>query len=237
MNSRQRRGIILVLLSVLVALGAFAGVLAFVSDVESKVGDEATAYRLTTDVEAYEPLGADQYEKTTMPKRWLPDTAVTDPDELAGKVALTPLKEGSLLQSDMVSGRPELEPGQQEIAIMIDASTGVAGKITPGARVNIFATFDAQGDGDKPVSQVIVAGARVIDVGELTPIERTGDDDPRADEGEAVPITFALATADAQRVAYAESFATHVRLALVAPGEEDADIAPEDRTYTLDEDR
>ena len=33
-----------------------------------------------------------------------------------------------------------------------------------------------------------------------------------------MPITFALNTLDAQRVAYAESFAEHVRLALVAPG-------------------
>ena len=48
-----------------------------------------------------------------------------------------------------------------------------------------------------------------------------------------MPITFALNTQDAQRVAYAESFAEHVRLALVAPGS-DGHRPPGDRTYTLD---
>lgn len=51
-----------------------------------------------------------------------------------------------------------------------------------------------------------------------------------------MPITFALNTLDTQRVAYAESFAEHVRLALVAPGS-DGTIRPGDRTYTLDKDK
>lgn len=53
---------------------------------------------------------------------------------------------------------------------------------------------------------------------------------------QAVPITFALNTLDTQRIAYAESFAEHVRLALVAPGS-DGTIRPGDRTYQLDKDK
>ena len=133
--------------------------------------------------------------------------------------------------------RPELEAGQQEIAIMIDAATGVAGKINPGARVNIYATFEAENDNGKDQSKVIVANARVIDVGKLTALDPgQNSDDRRRTATEAVPITFALNTADAQRVAYAESFAEHVRLALVAGGT-DTVVAPGDRTYTLDEDK
>ncbi|MFD9204132.1 Flp pilus assembly protein CpaB, partial [Streptomyces anthocyanicus] len=37
MNSRQRRGVILLVLSVLCAVGAFAGVLSVIRDVNSKV--------------------------------------------------------------------------------------------------------------------------------------------------------------------------------------------------------
>lgn len=236
MNSRQRRGTILVLLSVLCALGAFVGVLSVIDDVESKVGAETVAYELKGDIAAYEPLRPDQFARTKIPERWLPATAVTSLRELEGKIAITPLRKGSLLQRDMVVDRPELKAGQQEIAIMIDASTGVAGKIRPGSTVNIYATFEGNTDGEKSVSKVIVAGAQVIDVGELTPLKRTGDNDPRRDEGEAVPITFALDTADAQRVAYAESFASHVRLALLAPGSS-GEVAPDDRSYTLDEDK
>ncbi|MEV6316120.1 Flp pilus assembly protein CpaB [Streptomyces sp. NPDC051776] len=235
MNSRQRRGVILILLSVLCALGAFAGVLSVISDVESKVGPETTAYELAADVKPYEELSESQFRKVEIPERWVPETAVTDLRGIDGKIAVTPLRKGSLLQSDMVVDRPALEKGEQEIAIMIDAATGVAGKIRPGATVNIYATFDRETSGAKPQSKVIVTGAKVIDVGRLTPLDPDQDERRRATT-EAVPITFGLGTLDAQRVAYAESFASHVRLALVAPGG-GSPVSPDSRTYTLDGDK
>ncbi|MEV0322787.1 Flp pilus assembly protein CpaB [Streptomyces sp. NPDC050658] len=238
MNSRQRRGVILLVLSVLAAFGAFAGVLAVIRDVNSKVGPEVAAYKLKGDIAPYKELSADQFEKVEMPERWLSDNAVTDLRQIRGKIAVTELRKGSLLQTDMIVKRPELAPGQQEIAILIDAATGVAGKITPGSTVNIYATFKAETDSGKDQSKVIVEAAKVIDVGRLTALDPDRDDDrgSRRTQTEAVPITFALDTADAQRVAYAESFATHVRLALVGQGG-DAAVPRGDRTYTLDEDK
>ncbi|SFX35035.1 Flp pilus assembly protein CpaB [Streptomyces atratus] len=235
MNSRQRRGVILLLLSVLCAFGAFAGVLSVISDVNSKVGPEVSAYQLKSDVAPYTALSSGQFEKISMPKRWLSTNAVTDLSEVNGKIAVTQLRKGSLLQSDMMQRRPELQPGEQEIAIMIDAATGVAGKITPGATVNIYATFESEKDGEPSQSKVIVSNAKVLDVGKLTALEPSNDG--KSNMGtEAVPITFALNTLDTQRIAYAESFAAHVRLALLASGS-DSTIRPGDRTYTLDKDK
>ncbi|MHA5049150.1 Flp pilus assembly protein CpaB [Streptomyces sp. SD15] len=237
MNSRQRRGVILLVLSVLCALGAFAGVLSVIRDVNSKVGPEVAAYRLKSDIAPYKELSADQFQKISMPERWLSDTAVTDLSQIRGKIAVTTLEKGSLLQSDMIVDRPALEAGQQEIAIMIDAATGVAGKIDPGSRVNIYATFKAEDGKGTDQSRVIVENARVIDVGKLTALDPDQSSSERSRTAtQAVPITFALGTTDAQRVAYAESFAEHVRLALVAGGSDSA-VAPGDRTYTLDEDK
>ncbi|MGW5760755.1 Flp pilus assembly protein CpaB [Streptomyces tendae] len=235
MNSRQRRGIILLVLSVLCALGAFAGVLSVINDVKSKVGPEVTAYRLKSDIEPYTPLGAAQFEKTEMPERWLSENAVTDLSQVRGKIAVTRLKAGSLLQTDMIVDTPALRPGQQEVAIMIDAATGVAGKITPGSTVNVYATFEGAREGDPDQSKIIVTNAEVIDVGELTSLEP--DEDSRDREPtDAVPITFALSTIDAQRITYAESFARRVRLALVAPGG-DTTVPDKDRTYELAKDK
>ncbi|WP_217164783.1 Flp pilus assembly protein CpaB [Streptomyces sp. AC512_CC834] len=235
MNSRQRRGIILLILSVLCALGAFAGVLAVINDVKSKVGPEVTAYRVKSDVKPYTSLGATQFEKIEMPERWLSENAVTDLDQIRGKIAVTTLEAGSLLQTDMIVDTPALRPGQQEVAIMIDAATGVAGKITPGSTVNVYATFEGQREGDPDQSRIIVTNAEVIDVGELTalePDENSRDREPT----DAVPITFALSTIDAQRITYAESFARRVRLALVAPGGDTA-VPDKDRTYELAKDK
>ncbi|MET8643798.1 Flp pilus assembly protein CpaB [Streptomyces sp. NPDC004675] len=237
MNSRQRRGVILLVLSALAAVGAFAGVLSVIRDVNSKVGPEATAYRLKADIAPYRELTADQFQRISMPRRWLSATAVTDLSQIRRKIAVTRLEKGSLLQTDMIVDRPALASGQQEIAIMIDASTGVAGKIDPGSRVNIYATFKAANEKSRDESKVIVTDARVLDVGRLTALDPgQSSDDRRRNATEAVPITFALDTADAQRVAYAESFAEHVRLALVAGGSATS-VAPGDRTYTLDQDK
>ncbi|MEU6063318.1 MULTISPECIES: Flp pilus assembly protein CpaB [Streptomyces] len=233
MNSRQRRGVILLILSVLCALGAFAGVLSVIDDVKSKVGPEVTAYRLRSDVAPYTTLDTGQFEKIKMPKRWLSANAVTSLREIEGKIAVTTLRKGSLLQTDMIVEQPALQAGQQEVAIMIDAATGVAGKITPGSRVNVYATFEGKKQGDPDQSKIIVTNARVLDVGKLTSLE---PDNKNQQPTDAVPITFALSTIDAQRITYAESFAQRVRLALVAPGSETT-VPDKDRTYELATDK
>ncbi|MFF7532247.1 Flp pilus assembly protein CpaB [Streptomyces bobili] len=235
MNSRQRRGVILLLLSVLCALGAFAGVLTVIDDVQSKVGPEVTAYRVSSSVAPYTPLTAGQFEKVEMPERWLSANAVTDLADIRGKIAVTTLKKGSLLQSDMIVDQPALQPGQQEVAIMIDAATGVAGKITPGSSVNVYATFEGARESDPDQSKIIVTNARVLDVGDITALDP--DRDERGQQAtDAVPITFALSTLDAQRITYAESFAKRVRLALVAPGTPTT-VPEQDRTYELTTDK
>ncbi|MEU6283929.1 Flp pilus assembly protein CpaB [Streptomyces sp. NPDC047028] len=234
MNSRQRRGVILLILSVLCALGAFAGVLAVIDDVQSKVGPEVTAYRVKSQVKPYTALDAGQFEKIRMPKRWLSDNAVTDLGQIHGKIAVTTLRKGSLLQTDMIVDQPALQPGQQEVAIMIDAATGVAGKITPGSRVNVYATFQGKKQTDPDQSKIIVTNARVLDVGQITALDPDHAKDQQPTE--AVPITFALSTLDAQRITYAESFAQRVRLALVAPGSETS-VPDKDRTYELATDK
>ncbi|MFI8302264.1 Flp pilus assembly protein CpaB [Streptomyces sp. NPDC085927] len=235
MNSRQRRGVILLLLSILCALAAFAGVLSVIDDVESKVGPEVSAYRLKSDVAPYTPLSTDQFEKIEMPERWLSENAVTDLGDIRGKIAVTTLREGSLLQNDMIVNQPALQPGQQEVAIMIDAATGVAGKITPGSSVNVYATFEGEREGAPAQSKIIVTNAKVLDVGRLTALEPDENDRGRQPT-DAVPITFALSTIDAQRITYAESFAQRVRLALVAPGG-DTTVPEQDRTYELAKDK
>ena len=235
MNSRQRRGVILLTLSVLCAAAAFFGVLSVVNDANAKVGPERTAYELRQDVPAYQAISPDQLTRVSMPGRWLPHTAITDLAALDGKIAAAPLTKGALLQSDMISDRPALRPDEEEIAIMVDAATGVAGTINPGDRVNIFATFAGTGQNQQPQSRIIVTDARVIEIGRITQASETSDRSDNRDPGKEVPITFALRTADAQRVTYAESFATRVRLALVAPGS--GSVPQAQRTYTLNGDR
>lgn len=240
MNSRQRRGLVLLLVSVLCAVAAFAGVLALIRSVTSKVGPETTAYELAREVPAERALSSADVTAVALPRRYLPRTAVTSLDQLRGRVAGGALHQGSLLQSDMLARRPGLRAGEQQLTVLVDGTAGITGSVAPGSRVNVYATF--KGDaasgrkgGTPDESKVVVAGARVLKVG--APARADGGDslrspDSSAGQGGGVPVTFALGTRDAQRITYAESFAEHLRLALVAPGD-GAAISGRDRTYTL----
>ncbi|MER6271082.1 Flp pilus assembly protein CpaB [Streptomyces sp. 900105755] len=234
MNSRQRRGVILLILSVICALAAFAGVLSVIDNAKSEVGPKVTAYELRSDVTPYTTLSPSQFKKISLPKRWLSANAVTSLSQIQGKIAVTALKKGSLLQTDMIVDQPELKPGEQEVAIMIDAATGVAGKITPGSRVNVYATFEGKQQSAPDQSKIIVTNARVLDVG--AQLSYVDPDNRNQQPSDAVPITFALSTLDAQRLTYAESFAQRVRLALVAPGTTTT-VPDKDRTYELATDK
>ena len=84
-----------------------------------------------------------------------------------GVVAAANLQRNSILQDGMLVSPPQLKAGEREVAILVDASTGVAGKVQSGSRVDIIAGY--QGDEQKKQqnrSIVVVAGALVLDVGQ-----------------------------------------------------------------------
>jgi pilus assembly protein CpaB len=213
-NPRQRRGVVSLTAAGLVALVVFLGVIGYVGSVRSQVGGLRPVLRLTKDVKAFEQVDPGMVETVEVPERWAPDGAFDDYDSIQGMVASADLFSGSFLQAGMVIQRPALAQGQREIAILIDAEAGVAGKVRPGSLVDIYATFPATRD--RPArSEIIVSGALVIHVGALTEREKKETLDPTT----VVPVTFALSVRDSLVVTYAESFATSVRLALIGGGD------------------
>ncbi|PBC69584.1 pilus assembly protein CpaB [Streptomyces sp. TLI_235] len=231
MNPRQRRGLVLIVAACVGALLVFTLVSRVIADVKSQVGPLIPVLVLNRPLPAYTPIDPSAVEVRQVPRRWLSATFLQTPAELSGKVAATDLAAGSYLERDMVADRPQLSPGEREIAILVNAETGVAGKIHPDSYVDIFATFAAT-DTTPAVSRIIVSGARTVDVGHLATVNDAVKDGTAT---QVVPITFALSPLDAQRVAYAESFAVKVRLAVVAP-DSTRETDPKDRTYSLEAD-
>lgn len=223
MNPRQRRGAILIALAVVGAVGVFVAVASYVSDVESRLGPMATVLELRRPVPAYQAIPADAVAEVEIPRRWAPTTAIPTPVELAGVVAAADLPAGSLLQRGMIRPAPRIEQGEREIAILVDAETGVAGKIRPGDAVDIYATFPATQD-RPPTSQIAVERATIIGVGRPE-TQQSRDEGFAADE--VVPVTFALTVDESLRLTYIESFADNVRLALRAPTDDRAIPADE----------
>jgi pilus assembly protein CpaB len=188
-----------------------------------------TVLRLAHDVDAFKPLPDGAVEKIQVPRHWEPASALHSLDEISGKVAASKLTAGSYLQQGSLVAPPDLKSGEREVAISVDAASGVAGKISRGDAVDIYATFPAANN-VQPRSEIIVAGARVMEVGVPT-TQRTSDKGGFS-EGKVVPVTFAVTLPESLVLTYAESFATKVRLGLLAPGDH-ASLSSDQLTFSL----
>jgi pilus assembly protein CpaB len=225
-SPRQRRGILLLLLAMVSAAVVFVLVLSYVAEVESRVGSVTQALRLRGDVQPHTRVTPSMVEVVEVPERWLPDTVLRSPAELRNRVAASLLRAGSYVQQDMLEEPPVLRPDERELAITIDAETGVAGKIRPGDLVDIYATFEG-GETAPPSARLVVANVRVVEVGRLAQTEDTRLEGRRRT---VVPITFALTNEEALILSHAESFATNVRLSLLAPGQRSR-VPPPERVF------
>jgi pilus assembly protein CpaB len=225
---------LLIAVAFLGLLGVFVLIAQYVASVREQVDPKVELLSLTKPVAANESVTDDMVRRVEMPRRWAPATALRDPGELAGVVAGTDLRKGSLLQRGMLVPPPDLGPGEREVAILVDAETGVAGKIGPGKLVDIVATFPAS-DRKAPQSRVVVPGARIIEVGE--PRLKGGNNlrEQQQDPTQVVPVTFALTPQEVLQVTYAESNAAEVRLSLLRPGEQ-SELSGKDRAYQREPD-
>jgi pilus assembly protein CpaB len=222
MNPRQRRAVLLLGLAVAGLVGVFALVANYVSDVETEVGDKIVVLELNRDAKANEAISDEMVTEKSIPKKWAPAAALRDRNRLIGYVAAADIPANSILQDGMLVTPPEIARNQREVAIMVDAATGVAGKIEPGRQVDIIASYAAeQADDDQRPNRsiVIVPGARVIAVG--TPRQKPAGnaEDAQQEPGTVIPVTFALTKKQELRVAHAQVFAQDVRLALLPPGD------------------
>ncbi len=208
MNPRQRRGVLLMLLSGLTALGVFAVVTSYVADVGARVGDLVTVYRASSSLPAYTTLQpGDQLVAERVPRKWTSDSALVDASDVAGRKLGVALDEGTILTRDMLVEESDLSPTQREIALNVDAVTGVAGRIGTGDFVDIYAVF-ADVPGLTRQVRVLVRNVRVVSVSGVQ--QAAGDEE---DFGrEVLPVTLALEPEDSLAVSYAAAFAKEVRL-------------------------
>ena len=233
-NPRQRRGLLLIAVAALGLVVVFVLVAGYVGDVRKEVDPKVTLIALARPVSAEQAITDDMVKTVTMPERWAPPSALRDPGQLVGLVAGTDLEPETLLQKDMLKVPPQLAPGQRELAILVDAETGVAGKIGPDSIVDVIATYP-DGQTKAAESRVVVPGARIVEVGQPRLKGGRGVQEQAADPEQVVPVTFALTPEQALLVSYAESKATEVRLALLRPGDEE-ELSGKERAYQREPD-
>lgn len=218
LNPRQRQGMLLVVIAAAGLIGVFVLIAGYVRSVSKQVGPKVQVLELTAPLGSYQPVTPAMLGYVSLPAKWAPPSALRNADDAIGLVSQVNLPSGTELEQGMLGTPPSLSAGQEEIAILVDAETGVAGEITPGAVVSIIATY-AGSQASKNSARVIVPVARVLGVGEPTTAGGSASGSSGAtSEDSVVPVTFALTQQQVLAVSYAETFAQKVRLALVAPG-------------------
>lgn len=224
MNPRQRRGVLFILLAGVGALVVFFLVARYVGGVNSQVAPLVTVYQAARDIPAYRVLDSASVVPVQMPERYVPPQALREADQLSGQRVGFSVAKGTLLGADMLLPVSELNNNEREIAIQVDAVTGIAGRVVTGDFVDIYAVFADDDQNGGGTSSVLVQNVRVVSVGgRQTRSRETGEGALR--EEAILPVTVALEPEDALKVTYADSFAVAVRLVGLPPG-----IQTEDRT-------
>lgn len=214
MNPRQRRGVLLMLLSGVMALVVFGVVTSYVSNVNARVGDLVTVYRAQTDLPAFTTLEpGQQLVAEQVPRKWTSESAMLAESDLVGQKLSVELDEGTVVTRDVLLEESDLSPTQREIAINVDAVTGVAGRIGTGDFVDIYAVF-ADVPGLTRQVRVLVRNVRVVSV---SGVQQAADEEGAFDR-EVLPVTLALEPAASLAVSYAAAFAKEVRLVRLPTG-------------------
>jgi pilus assembly protein CpaB len=223
MNPRQRQGLMLVVIAAAGLLGVFLLIADYVSSVSKQVGAKISVVTLVSPLSPYEPVQPNMLGEISVPQKWAPRNAVTDPDQLIGLVSQTPLSAGTELQQGMLAPGPSLAQGQRAMSIIVDAGSGVGLQIQPGDLVDVLAAYQgggSQGAGlaSRNRAEVVVPSARVLTI--ETPTSGSGGGSG------SVPVILSLTPVQAQEVLYAESFAAKLILTKVAPGSAPAALPP-----------
>ncbi|WP_380164493.1 Flp pilus assembly protein CpaB [Jannaschia sp. R86511] len=219
MNPRQRRGIVFMVLSVIVAIAVFVILTNYVQAVSSQVGPSTTVYRAVAPIEAYDPLGTGNLEPYEVPQRWTSESAQLQLSELEGRRVGFPVEAGTVVTRDMLVPPSDLSPTEREIAINVDAVTGVAGRVRTGDRVDLYSVF-ADVPGLPAQVRVLVRDVRIVSIGGVQTVVESSEEG--VSEADVIPVTLALEPDESLAVTYANAFAEEVRL-VALPTDTDLD--------------
>ena len=214
MNPRQRRGVLLIAVSVLGAAGVFSAVSHYTASVARQLGPARPVLALSHDVPAYSTLTVADLDTEQVPEVFVAANELAGFGQIGDRVPAVPLRKGTRLQADMLVPVPAARVGEREITVNVGVEASVAAALQPNDRVDVVAAYAASGD-SKPYAQIAVSSARVLRVARLVPPGGGRAESAGLSGDTVLAVTFALEPGDVAKVVLAQTVAKTLRLALL----------------------
>jgi pilus assembly protein CpaB len=206
--------VIFMLLAGLTALILFFVAVNYVSSVNAKVSPTVTVYQAAKQIDAYSVVDEGDLEAVKVPKKWTSPETLDEKRTLVGRRVSFNVAKGTYLGTDMLLPPSSLNRDEREIALTVDAKTGIAGRVRSGDFVDVYAVFGE--DAGRGASRVLVRGVRVVSVRGIETRSETSSRD-ELEQQQVIPVTLALKPTAALAVTYADAFAKSVRLVGLPP--------------------
>lgn len=215
----------MVLVAALLGVLATMGVATYIQNIESQIKEGG---KLTEILVARENIPAGMtigeiLDKNLVvlkkiPKRYVASGAISSPAKVDGKVLAISLSEGEQLTEGKFKDSSTAELSLRiphnmvAISIPVDEVVGVSGKINPGDRVTVIATF-TPGPGGSDATRILLQNVEVLATS--AEIQRTSKPGiGNASNLSKKTITLAVSPADAEKLVFAEEKG-HVWIALM----------------------
>jgi pilus assembly protein CpaB len=184
--------------------------------------------------------------KESIPRKFFPAKAITNPQQLRGQVAVAALSTGvPVVEGNFVEPRiaqesfaQRLGKDQQAVTLSVSDVQAVARLVVPGDRVNLMLTMDKEAAPGAPAganakeTKFVIQNVQVLAVGNSTtlqPGEAAGEPQAlaagMAKTADSGLMTFAVPALDAERVVHASQVGA-IHLTLVPPDYAPAPVAP-----------
>lgn len=240
----SRRTLILIAAVLVGAIAAYA-LYTYVGGIEDEANNNAervTIFKIVQDIPkgtfGDEAFAQGLIEEDVIAKEYRPATAITNPAQVDGLVAISDLPANQVVVSNQFVSQAEslstfsslLKNNEVAISVSIDSVRGVAGLLVPGDFVNMLVTASAATDtagapaGAQGGSDVFTAPARylfqkvqILAIGQSRKLEpgetaATNPDGSQVSSTSAGLLTFALPALAAQQIASVQGGAFYLTL-------------------------
>jgi len=219
---QNRRGMLFLGLALAMGLAAAWSTQRFVSGPPPGEGAIRTTpvVVVRTDVPVATSLTRDHLETAEWPADHVPHGALRSTDQAVGRVVRRPVAAGepvlemALFETGTSGGlRAVISPGRRAVTVKVDNVIGVAGFVTPGARVDVMATI-RRVDRDRalPYAKVVLQNIRVLAVDQKL-------EEAKAGKPEVVSVvTLEVEPLQAEYLIYA-AHEGRLQLAMRSPGD------------------